>query len=340
MPKVSVIVPVYNVDKYLGECLDSVLRQKLKEIEVICVDDGSTDGSPAILAEHARKDPRIKVVTQANGGLSAARNAGMDIAIGEYICFVDSDDWLVDNALERCVEICERDMLDLLIFGCHVKADSGVTGDAVLSKIEAYHKYYRLPEAMCGHVMSGSHFLLEAVKAGGYYPSVPLRIMRREILVRSGLRFPVGLIHEDEYFSPLLLSFSGRVEALDEKLYVRRLRAGSIMTETGDGSMKRHFLHTLLIYVRLKNDTRKICVSSEGRIAIDKLLKRRYRYLADSVCRANVSVADMWHGAKSTVRATERLGLFGGCMRLAALVAEKKCGRRLRKLAGCIKGGG
>ena len=116
MPKVSVIIPVYNVEKYLGECLDSVLRQTLEDIEIICVDDGSTDGSAKMLAEYAAKDPRIRIITQANAGLSAARNVGMDAATGKYIYFLDSDDYIKDDAMEKCFSICERDGLDQLVF--------------------------------------------------------------------------------------------------------------------------------------------------------------------------------------------------------------------------------
>ena len=94
MPKVSVIIPVYNVEKYLSECLDSVVNQTLKDIEIICVNDGSPDGSAAILEEYAQKDNRIKVITQENRGLSEARNSGLKIASGEYIAFLDSDDYI------------------------------------------------------------------------------------------------------------------------------------------------------------------------------------------------------------------------------------------------------
>ena len=116
MPKVSVVIPVYNVEKYLGECLDSVLRQTLNEIEIICVDDGSTDGSAAILQKYAAADPRIRLISQANAGLSAARNAGMDAATGKYIYFLDSDDYISADAMEKCFSICERDDLDQLVF--------------------------------------------------------------------------------------------------------------------------------------------------------------------------------------------------------------------------------
>ena len=97
MPKVSVIVPVYNVAEYVEGCLNSLMAQTEKDIEIICVDDGSTDSSGQIVDETARKDKRIKVIHQKNGGLSAARNTGLDQAIGEYVSFCDSDDYFVKN---------------------------------------------------------------------------------------------------------------------------------------------------------------------------------------------------------------------------------------------------
>ena len=94
MPKISVIIPVYNVEKYLAECLTSVVNQTFKDIEIICVNDGSTDNSPKILEEFAQKDSRIKIINQENQGMSCARNAGLAVATGEYITFVDSDDYI------------------------------------------------------------------------------------------------------------------------------------------------------------------------------------------------------------------------------------------------------
>ncbi|MBR5160328.1 MAG: glycosyltransferase family 2 protein, partial [Thermoguttaceae bacterium] len=100
MPAISVIIPVYNVEPYLRECLDSVVNQTFRDIEIICVNDGSTDGSPAILEEYAAKDSRIIIIHQQNGGLSAARNSGMNAAKGDFILFVDSDDYIKQNTLE------------------------------------------------------------------------------------------------------------------------------------------------------------------------------------------------------------------------------------------------
>ena len=103
MPKVSVIIPVYNVEKYLGECLDSVLGQTLRDIEIICVDDGSTDSSPRILAAYAAKDPRVKVLRQKNAGPGPARNRALDAASGEAVVFMDPDDKYPDDRTLECL---------------------------------------------------------------------------------------------------------------------------------------------------------------------------------------------------------------------------------------------
>ena len=100
MCKVSVIVPVYNVEDYIRECLDSLINQTLTDIEIILVDDGSKDLSGTICDEYAKKDCRIKVIHKENGGQSSARNAGLKVSTGEYILFVDSDDYIVENTLE------------------------------------------------------------------------------------------------------------------------------------------------------------------------------------------------------------------------------------------------
>lgn len=108
MTKVSVIVPVYNVEKYLAVCLDSIITQTLTDTEIICVNDGSTDTSADILADYAQKDSRIKIITQENKGLSGARNSGVKVAKGEYTCFVDSDDQIPPYALQTLLQIAEK----------------------------------------------------------------------------------------------------------------------------------------------------------------------------------------------------------------------------------------
>ena len=116
MPKVSVIIPVYNVENYLQKCLDSVINQSLKDIEIICINDGSTDSSLNILKSYASQDNRIIIIDKPNEGVSVARNKGLEIAKGEYIVFVDSDDWLELNALELCYNKIKQDNSDMVVF--------------------------------------------------------------------------------------------------------------------------------------------------------------------------------------------------------------------------------
>lgn len=120
-PLVSVIVPVYNAEKYLPACLDSICNQTLHEIEIIVVDDGSTDGSGRIADEYAAKDNRIKVIHQTNGHLSAARNAGLSVVTGNYVSFIDADDWIDNKMLDSMYKVAESDSLDLVITGVHVE---------------------------------------------------------------------------------------------------------------------------------------------------------------------------------------------------------------------------
>lgn len=116
MIKVSVIIPVYNVENYLRQCLDSVVNQTLREIEIICVNDSSTDGSLAILEEYAQKDDRIQVITQSNAGAGAARNRGMDLAKGEYLSFLDSDDFFEPAMLEKAYNLAEQNRADFVVY--------------------------------------------------------------------------------------------------------------------------------------------------------------------------------------------------------------------------------
>lgn len=101
---VSIIIPIYNVESYLAQCLDSILGQSYKNIEVICIDDGSTDSSGAIAQQYANKDPRVRIITQANAGQSAARNRGLEQASGEYVAFIDSDDYIDREFIKELVE--------------------------------------------------------------------------------------------------------------------------------------------------------------------------------------------------------------------------------------------
>ena len=117
MSKVSVIIPVYNAEAYLRQCLDSVVNQTLREIEIVCVDDGSTDGSAAILEEYAAKDVRIKIIKQGNAGVNVARKEGLKLASGEWITFCDADDWLEQDAIAEMVNVAKQEDADCVCCG-------------------------------------------------------------------------------------------------------------------------------------------------------------------------------------------------------------------------------
>ncbi|MCD7723533.1 MAG: glycosyltransferase [Clostridiales bacterium] len=137
MPLISVIIPVYNTESYLRQCLDSMLAQTLSDIEIICVDDGSTDFSPGILQSYGEKDSRIKIINQANKGAGAARNTGLEAAAGEYVFFFDSDDYLKENALEDMYSRAQE--LDADICICNAQDFDSDSGEKL------YHNYLRPP---------------------------------------------------------------------------------------------------------------------------------------------------------------------------------------------------
>lgn len=221
-PKVSVIIPVYNTEKYLRECLDSIVNQTLKDIEIICVDDGSSDGSPCILEEYRAKDSRVVVIKQANSGLSSARNRGMHRAHGEYIAFVDSDDYLELNALEKASQIAIAEDLDIIVFERRMFFDT-----KKLTQNPPFH-YKHITEAT--EIMSGIQHVMTSKDQGTYCVTVWSALWRRAFLEEHHISFKEGIIHEDHLFSFQAYMAADRVMRIPNKLYHRRVREDSIMT--------------------------------------------------------------------------------------------------------------
>lgn len=213
----SIIIPVYNVEAYLRDCLDSVLRQSFSEWEAVCINDGSTDGSAAILEEFAAKDCRFKVISKANEGLSSARNAGIEKAKGDYILFLDSDDWLEDKALEVLSE--NTDSEDMVCFSGRRYFESKgkfQTSDQLIERWYASGMDYYNDNALQRRDFA--------------FVCVVLRTYRRDFLLKSGLRFKDGIYHEDNLFTPLACYYAKDVRSLNECLYTYRVRSESITT--------------------------------------------------------------------------------------------------------------
>lgn len=221
---VTVIVPVYNVEKYIRECLDSLERQTLKGIEILIVNDGSTDSSGIIAKEYCKTNSHFVLINRTNGGLSAARNTGLDVARGKYVYFLDSDDFLVDDALEKLYNKAESDNLDQLRFVAYTFEDGTTNYKWTRDNGEDGYKYL----GTYSNVMSGVDFYRRTLDNNDFYPSCCLIFSKREIIEKNGLRFYEGILHEDNLFNFQFTSLCDRVAVLNEPLYYRRWRPGSI----------------------------------------------------------------------------------------------------------------
>lgn len=221
---ISIIVPIYNVSKYLKECLDSLEQQTFKNIEVILVNDGSTDGSEVIAQEYCIRNENFSLISRKNGGLSAARNTGIEAAHGKYLCFLDSDDFLSCEALEKLYMRLENDKLDALRYSAYTFEDE--TNDFRWKHEDGYRFGNEYSE-----VYDGLKFYSLSVDNGDYYPSCCMIIFKREIILENNLRFAEGIIHEDNLFNFELITSCERVAVLNEPLYYRRYREGSIIQQ-------------------------------------------------------------------------------------------------------------
>ena len=240
-PLFSIIVPVYKVEKYLAECLDSILGQTFADFEVICVNDCSPDGSAKILADYAARDNRVKVLAhEVNQGLSAARNTGVDHAVGEYIYYVDSDDAIEKNTLEILAKNIATTRADIIVFG--IKDMISSPHDPWFDKVSTTRKAWYNP------------FVPYALfYEQGAYPFVWRNIYRRHMLVKNKLAFPHDLRYgEDVVYQMMVFPHAHRIQFIPDKLYLyRRLRKDSLTRNANDstaGLVKKHAVMLKIVH--------------------------------------------------------------------------------------------
>ena len=229
MPKVSVILPVYNVEPYLDEALCSLENQTLKDIEIIAVNDGSTDNSLAILEKHAITEKRLQIYCQTNEGLSGARNTGMKHCQGEYVYFMDSDDILDEKALDDCYTYATNYGADVCLF------DADIFYEKDASKIPwNYDRSDLLNEGERYDGLNLFNLLLDKEK---HRAVVWLQLIRWDYLKKIQLGFYQGIIHEDELFTPQLLLQTNSIIYRSRKYIKHRVRKSSIV---GKGYSQRN----------------------------------------------------------------------------------------------------
>ena len=220
--KISIIVPVYNVAQYLHACIDSIINQTYKNIEVVLVDDGSTDDSGNICEEYKKNDERIIVVHQKNSGLSAARNVGIEISTGEYITFIDSDDYISPDYIENLYSALEQYSADIAI--CDLKK--------VSEKVELWDIDYKVEKNFKSILLNNSQTIEEVYKPE--YHGIDFvawaKLYKKDLFTFNKIEFPVGRIHEDTFTTYKLLYMAKKIAYIDIPMYFYRSRIGSITT--------------------------------------------------------------------------------------------------------------
>lgn len=203
MPKVSIIVPVYNVERYLPKCLESLVNQTFEDIEIICVNDGSPDNSAVILQDYAARDSRIKVITKENGGLFSARHEGLKYVNGQYVIFVDSDDWVSEKLVEFCLEATKNENPDVVVYGAFSVREK----DGVVSISRGGYDYSKIPAKF----NTKNIFKFPATAWSKMY--------RAEFLIQNNIKFQEIKNGEDQLFFVHAMLLAKKIVTVKENLY-------------------------------------------------------------------------------------------------------------------------
>jgi glycosyltransferase involved in cell wall biosynthesis len=256
MPKLSIVLPVYNVEAYVEECLLSIKNQSFEDFEVIVVNDGSTDSSLSVVEKTISGDSRFKIISQVNRGLSVARNTGVGNASGEYLTFLDSDDKISDGALLKLSKLCLNNDLDMIAYGTSVFYENGV--------VTTQEFNYDRPTSLLGHINTGRNFFKISIDEQKYRPSACMYWIKSS-LARKYEFFP-GVAHEDNlYTTQALLDNECRgVRLVKDAIYLRRVREGSIMMSKPG---VKNYTGYLVAYKILGNTLNDLDEGTEGALS-------------------------------------------------------------------------
>lgn len=230
--KISIIVPVYKVEKELDRCVQSLLKQTYKNLEIILVDDGSPDRCPILCDQYAMEDERIRVIHKKNGGLSDARNAGLNLATGEYVLYVDSDDYIELDSCERLISATSDGQVDIVV------------GNAIMEKPDGNEKMIH-SATPAGFIYSAKNFVEKAVCESQWYAPAWLNMYRREYLLTNNLYFKKEIYFEDVQMLPRVFLSAQKIACVDGIFYHYIIRENSIMTSKKDEKKKHDSIQNL-----------------------------------------------------------------------------------------------
>lgn len=230
--KISIIVPVYKVEKELDRCVQSLLKQTYKNLEIILVDDGSPDRCPILCDQYAMEDERIRVIHKKNGGLSDARNAGLNLATGEYVLYVDSDDYIELDSCERLISATSDGQVDIVV------------GNAIMEKPDGNEKMIH-SATPAGFIYSAKDFVEKAVCESQWYAPAWLNMYRREYLLTNNLYFKKEIYFEDIQMLPRVFLSAQKIACIDGIFYHYIIRENSIMTSKKDEKKKHDSIQNL-----------------------------------------------------------------------------------------------
>lgn len=218
LPLFSIVIPIYNVGKYLVPCIESILSQTCRNYEIVLVDDGSTDNSPEVCDEYAKNNENIKVIHKVNGGQSTARNAGFEVSVGEYVYFMDSDDYLVNKDVLSKIERCIKETHDDIVAFKFKKwfESSGQEVDCSFN--------YKLKLPSHDYVT----VCLQLTNKDAFYNAAWCKVVKRSVLVDNGIKFQVGIVGEDNDWGYQVALHAKTISLIDEPLYGYRQRVGSV----------------------------------------------------------------------------------------------------------------
>lgn len=267
---VSIIIPVYNVENYLTCCLESVIYQTFNNYEIIIVNDGSTDNSLSIIKNYSNKYRNIRVINQKNQGQSVARNRALEIANGEYIYFLDSDDYIEKNTLEMLYAESKQNNLDLLMF------DGDDVYESFASDKMKFGSNY-IKSGNYPNVVDGKKMFIDLMENKDYTCSPCLLFVKRELLEKKSLRFYEGIIQEDELFTFELILSSTRVKHINKVFFHRRIRQNSTMTGK---NFHKSFQGYNIVFYEMLNFRDKI--STENSQKLNKAMNKKIGYIYGS----------------------------------------------------------